>query len=113
METDAQGNVTLTRTNLAFGDDATNTTGTRDASSDGFAGYWDGATSATNHAPFREYSNLAGRWMSPDPYDGSYRMGNPQSFNRYSYTRNSPLSRVDPSGLVDEDAGPCDDGRSW
>jgi RHS repeat-associated protein len=100
METDAQGTVTLNRTNLAFGDSATNTLGSRDVSFDGFAGYWDGATSDTNHAPFREYSNLAGRWMSPDPYDGSYRPMNPQSLNRYSYVLNNPLSFTDQTGLV-------------
>jgi len=48
-------------------------------------------------------THVMGRWMSPDPYDGSYRLTNPQSFNRYSYARNNPMSRVDPSGLVDED----------
>jgi hypothetical protein len=37
--------------------------------------------------------------MSPDPYDGSYRMSNPQSFNRYGYVLNNPLGYVDPWGL--------------
>jgi len=36
--------------------------------------------------------------MSPDPYDGSYNLGNPQSMNRYVYAMNNPLSNVDPSG---------------
>jgi RHS repeat-associated protein len=99
LVTDAQGNVTDTRADLAFGDGAHNLTGSRDGSFDGYAGYWDGVTAATNHAQFREYSNLAGRWMSPDPYDGSYRAGNPQSFNRYTYVLNNPLSKVDPLGL--------------
>jgi hypothetical protein len=27
---------------------------------------------ATDHADFRQYSNAQGRWMAPDPYDGSY-----------------------------------------
>ncbi|MGH9595849.1 MAG: RHS repeat-associated core domain-containing protein, partial [Edaphobacter sp.] len=99
METNAAGVVTVTRAGLPFGDATSNTSGSRDVSFDGYAGYWDGSTSTTNHAPFREYSNLAGRWMSPDPYDGSYDSGNPQSFNRYSYVLNNPLGYVDPSGL--------------
>jgi RHS repeat-associated protein len=100
LETDAQGNVSNSRVNLAFGDGAANLTGSRDGSFDGFAGYWDGSTGATNHAPFREYSNLAGRWQSPDPYDGSYHLGDPQSLNRYSYALNNPLSFTDPADKI-------------
>jgi RHS repeat-associated protein len=55
--------------------------------------------SGTQHAQFRQDSSTQGRWMSPDPYDGSYRMGNPQSFNRYGYVMNNPLSMTDPLGL--------------
>lgn len=40
--------------------------------------------------------------MSPDPYDGSYHMRNPQSLNRYNYALNNPMSFVDPSGLYCE-----------
>jgi RHS repeat-associated protein len=58
--------------------------------------------SSTEHAQFRQYSPAQGRWMSPDPYDGSYHFGNPQSFNRYSYVKNNPLGRLDPLGLDSE-----------
>ncbi len=54
--------------------------------------------SDTDHAQFRQYSNLQGRFLSPDPYDGSYDLSNPQSLNRYVYAQNSPLGFVDPSG---------------
>ena len=57
--------------------------------------------SSDDHAIFREYSNMTGRWMSPDPYYGSYNLNNPQSFNRYAYVLNSPLSYIDPWGLQD------------
>ncbi|MBS1799667.1 MAG: RHS repeat protein [Acidobacteria bacterium] len=53
----------------------------------------------TQHAQFRQYSSTQGRWMSPDPYHGSYDASNPQSFNRYTYVLNNPLEMVDPSGL--------------
>jgi RHS repeat-associated protein len=55
--------------------------------------------SNTDHAVFRQYENVQGRWMSPDPYDGSYDFTNPQSTNRYAYVLNNPLSFVDPCGL--------------
>jgi RHS repeat-associated protein len=62
--------------------------------------------SDTHHAQFRQYSSTQGRWMSPDPYNGSYDAGNPQSLNRYSYVLNNPLSMTDPSG---QDQVACDD----
>ena len=50
------------------------------------------------HAGSREYSAGQGRWLSADPYDGSYDPGDPQSLNRYSYVGSNPLGLVDPSG---------------
>ena len=35
-------------------------------------------------------------------YDYDARAGDPQSFNRYAYTRNDPVNRVDPTGLEDD-----------
>lgn len=55
--------------------------------------------SGLDHATFRQYSPNMGRWMSPDPYLGSYDFADPQSFNRYAYVGNKPLIGVDPSGL--------------
>jgi RHS repeat-associated protein len=55
--------------------------------------------SGLDHAQFRQYASYTGRWMSPDPYDGSMDLGNPQSLNRYSYVLNRPLSLTDPTGL--------------
>ena len=53
-----------------------------------------------DHTWFRKNENKAGRWTSPDPYNGSMSLGNPQSFNRYSYVENQPTNFVDPSGLL-------------
>ncbi|MBK8813991.1 MAG: hypothetical protein IPN69_25115 [Acidobacteria bacterium] len=53
-----------------------------------------------NHTWFRKNENRAGRWTSPDPYNGSASVGNPQSWNRYSYVESQPTNFVDPSGLL-------------
>jgi RHS repeat-associated protein len=44
----------------------------------------------------RWYDSALGRWLSPDTIVP--QPGNPQNFNRYSYTRNNPLKYIDPSG---------------
>jgi RHS repeat-associated protein len=55
-----------------------------------------------NHTWFRKNENRAGRWTSPDPYNGSASVADPQSWNRYSYVENEPTNFVDPSGLDEE-----------
>jgi RHS repeat-associated protein len=59
----------------------------------------DSDTQDLQHATARHLSTVQGRWLRPDPYDGSYNFGDPQSLNRYSYVENSPLVANDPSGL--------------
>jgi len=53
-----------------------------------------------DHTWFRKNENRAGRWTSPDPYKGSCVVGDPQSWNRYSYVGNEPTNFIDPSGLI-------------
>jgi RHS repeat-associated protein len=55
---------------------------------------------ASDDAMHRRYNRWWGRFEQADPYDGSYALSNPQSFNRYSYTQNDPVNFVDPSGLL-------------
>ena len=50
---------------------------------------------------FRRYNRWHSRFDQPDPYDGSYDLSNPQSFNRYAFVNGDPVNFVDPSGLVD------------
>ena len=49
---------------------------------------------------FRDLSPLQGRWLSPDPIGlGAVNPENPQSWNRYDYVMNNPVSNIDMSGL--------------
>ena len=48
----------------------------------------------------RFYSPLLGRFTSADSIVP--QPGNPQSLNRYAYTLNNPLIRIDPTGHTDE-----------
>jgi RHS repeat-associated protein len=52
-----------------------------------------------DEAQMRRYQSKWTRFSQPDPFDGSYDISDPQSFNRYSYVENDPVNRVDPSGL--------------
>ena len=47
----------------------------------------------------RYYSNAYGRFMTPDPYTGSGKPGNPGSWNRYAYVNGDPANGTDPMGL--------------
>lgn len=46
----------------------------------------------------RFHHSVPGRFTSVDPAEGSLSLGNPQSFNRYSYVLNSPMILIDPDG---------------
>lgn len=62
--------------------------------------------------PAREYNGIHGRWPSPDPAGlSSVQPNDPQTLNRYSYVRNSPLHAIDPTGMecdVEMDYSGCD-----
>jgi RHS repeat-associated protein len=47
----------------------------------------------------RYYGSNIGRWMSPDPSNFGVDIYLPQTWNRYSYSINNPLSIVDRNGL--------------
>jgi RHS repeat-associated protein len=59
-----------------------------------------GVSMGLNHLNGRIEDTITGRFLSPDPYVPN--PVNTQSFNRYSYVNNNPLSLVDPTGFDDE-----------
>ena len=49
---------------------------------------------------FRQYAFSEGRWLVPDPAGlAAVDLTNPQTWNRYAYVGNNPLSNIDPLGL--------------
>jgi hypothetical protein len=52
-----------------------------------------------DYAEQRYYSSALGRFITPDPYAGSVRLGNPDTWNRYAYVNNNPTNLTDPHGL--------------
>ena len=101
LRTNYSGAIATTESSLGFGDGlAKNVVNPySDQDNNQYAGQESDAESFSQHAQFRQYSSTLGRFMSPDPYDGSYDVTNPQSLNRYSYVFNNPYSYKDPSGL--------------
>ncbi len=63
----------------------------------------DGSTSGKDYDHARFRSNYMGRFLGMDKAGG--RPEDPQSWNRYSYAGNNPLSYVDPNGLVQFPSG--------
>jgi len=60
---------------------------------------------------YREYNPQQSRWISPDPAGMSaVNLGSPQTWNRYAYVGNAPLTGVDPLGLLPNDALTGDGG---
>ena len=69
---------------------------------DKFATYYRDGTTGLDYAQNRYYANTLGRFTSPDPFQAaSPGPADPQSWNKYVYTRGDPVNRFDPSGLDD------------
>ena len=96
VQTDYEGVVEQTCGNLPYGDGAT--CGANPAE-ELYAGLELDSESGLDHAMFRQYASVFGRWTTPDPYGGSYDWTNPQSLNRYAYVNGMPFGATDPSGL--------------
>ena len=102
--TDSSGNVVSTHHYMPFGDEKPLPVR---VSSDNnkFTGHERDVESALTENPdgldymlARYYGSSLGRFMSVDPVGGN--LGNPQSWNRYTYTLNNPLRYIDPLGLT-------------
>jgi RHS repeat-associated protein len=64
-----------------------------------FTGKERDAESGLDYYGARHLASSLGRFMQPDPKPRSAHAPDPQSWNRYSYTRNNPLEFVDPDGM--------------
>lgn len=64
-----------------------------------FTSYERDSETNLDFAEARYYSPTQGRFTSIDPMMASATPANPQSFNRYTYVSNSPLTQVDPTGM--------------
>lgn len=49
---------------------------------------------------------MQGRFTSVDPLQASANVGNPQTFNRYTYALNTPQTLTDPTGMLPIDQAP-------
>jgi len=65
-----------------------------------FTGQTQDMTAGFHDFLLRQYSPAEGRWLSPDPAGlAAVDLTNPQTWNRYAYVHNNPLSHIDPKGL--------------
>ena len=62
-----------------------------------FTGHERDEATGLDYMMHRYYSPTEGRFREVDPFPGT--LADPQSLNRYTYTRNNPVKFVDPEGL--------------
>ena len=117
-ETGALANMTR-HDYLPFGEELFAPTGGRSTAmgyvgSDGirqqFTSYERDNETGLDFAQARYFNSTQGRFTSVDPLTASATTSVPQSWNRYSYSLNSPLRFVDPSGLAPDDYYASRDG---
>ncbi|MEK6288504.1 MAG: RHS repeat-associated core domain-containing protein, partial [Acidobacteriota bacterium] len=97
MTTDTNGAFKGTQDHLPFGEEG-GTSGTSEKHR--FTNYERDSESGTDYSVNRQYQMTNGRFMRPDPLNGS--ISSPQSLNRYSYVNNDPTNSIDPVGLAAE-----------
>jgi RHS repeat-associated protein len=68
-----------------------------------YATYTRDSLSGLDYAMNRYYSSFWDRFITPDPRWASARATDPGTVNRYTYARDDPADRSDPSGLCDVD----------
>ena len=107
--TDSNGNVVSRHDYMPFGEELFAGTGGR-SSSQGyggsetlrkkFTGYERDSETGLDFAQARYYASTNGRFNSPDPLASSATTADPQSWNRYAYVGNNPMTATDPSGMI-------------
>jgi RHS repeat-associated protein len=110
LVTDSNGNTAAQMGHYPFGESWYNTTGDKFL----FTSYERDSESGNDYAMIRYNVNRLARFSSPDPLGGN--MDDPQTLNRYTYTRNDPVNLADPSGLFFVDCGwygTCHPGGGW
>jgi RHS repeat-associated protein len=73
-----------------------------------FTGYERDDETGLDYAQARYYASAQGRFTGVDPVSGV--VGNPQTWNAYTYTLNNPVNLTDPTGMF---AGADQSGPSW
>jgi RHS repeat-associated protein len=99
------GDVAETCTSLPFGDGQT-CSGVADPTPDHFTGKERDTESGLDNFGKRYHASTMGRFMTPDPIGiMKQKLRDPQQWNMYSYSRNSPLRFMDPTGMYVADCG--------
>jgi RHS repeat-associated protein len=96
MMLDNSGSVVGRQGHLPYGEEI-GTSGELDKKR--FTSYERDSESGLDYVVNRQYSPSVGRFFQADPYRANGYKVDPQSWNRYSYTQNEPINRVDPIGL--------------
>jgi RHS repeat-associated protein len=93
---DASGGVVGRQAHLPYGEDFAES-GTQQKQH--FTGYERDSETGADYAVNRQYNQGVGRFNRVDPKPTSSRREIPQTWNRYNYTGNNPINRMDPDGL--------------
>jgi RHS repeat-associated protein len=106
INTDRDGNVTARHDYCPFGEEIVGNGGRTvglgyvdDSVRKKFTGYERDNETDLDFAQARMYSKSIGRFTTSDPLMASARSPQPQSWNRYTYVWNNPLTLVDPNGM--------------
>jgi RHS repeat-associated protein len=105
---DASGSVAARMDYSPFGQELATRTGLPSRT---YAGLFQDGESGLDQADVRSYQVRSARFTNIDPVKGS--PDRPQSWNRYSYSLNNPLTLVDPSGADPAPAVNCGLGAYW
>src|SRR5262249_10687860 len=115
--TDANGIEVSRMVYLPFGELAQDNSVGNDVVTDKYTGQESDGETGLYYYNARYYDPMVGRFLSADPIVANAFDG--QAFNRYTYTRNNPITSTDPSGLCPPNTptslcyGTPDDSGGW